>query len=437
MALKNFKSLNKNFILSLDNIFFILVAILPFSFLFGTLILNSILFILFLIFLLNFKNFIKFNYLFEIEFKILFLFCFYLLINSFLNEISVEKLIKSFSILRFPILIIVVLYFFKKVTDQKKNLWANLNILFIFIISFDLLFQYFIGKNTLGYLPGMCGENYLKDQSVCTRYSGFFNDELIMGGYLSTIIFSIILLINKIKKYPLFITAILISFLYILIMITGERSATLTILLTIFFIFLQYKTKFKTKFISTILLITFSLLMVFLNPHLKGRYIDFFNHDMQKNDHLSSYEKILTTPWGLHIQKSLKLFIEKPLIGHGIRSFRIKCDNYELFIERDEKKHRACSTHPHNLIMELLSEQGIIGFILFFTFFFILFKKSFQNHGFFSRNFTLISLRALVFVIIFIPKPVGSIFSSINATMIWFCISLFVLEVYSKKINEN
>ena len=37
--------------------------------------------------------------------------------------------------------------------------------------------------------------------------------------------------------------------------------------------------------------------MVFLNPHLKGRYITFFNHDMQKNDHLSSYEKILTTPW--------------------------------------------------------------------------------------------------------------------------------------------
>jgi len=303
--------------------------------------------------------------------------------------------------------------------------------------QFDLLFQYFIGKNTLGFLPGMCGENYLKDQSVCTRYSGFFNDELIMGGYLSTIVFSIILLINKIKKNWIFITAAMISFLYILIMITGERSATLTILLTIFFIFLQYKTKFKTKFISIILLITFSLLMVFFNPHLKGRYINFFNHDMQKNDHLSSYEKILTTPWGLHIQKSLKLFIEKPLIGHGIKSFRIKCDNYELFIERDEKKHRACSTHPHNLIMELLSEQGIIGFILFFTFFFILFKKSFQNHGFFSENFTLISLRALVFVIIFIPKPVGSIFSSIYATMIWFCISLFVLEVYSKKRNEN
>ena len=112
MALKKFKSVNKNLVLPFDNIFFVLIAILPFSFLFGTLILNSVLFILFLLFLLNFKNFIKFNYVFEMEFKILFLFCFYLLLNSFLNEISVENFIKSLSYLRFPILIIVVLYFF-------------------------------------------------------------------------------------------------------------------------------------------------------------------------------------------------------------------------------------------------------------------------------------------------------------------------------------
>ena len=97
MKLKKFKSTNENFALSFDNIFFILIVILPFSFLFGTLILNSILFILFFIFLLNFKDFIKSKYIFEVEFKFLFIFCFYLLLNSFLNEISVEKFIKSFS----------------------------------------------------------------------------------------------------------------------------------------------------------------------------------------------------------------------------------------------------------------------------------------------------------------------------------------------------
>ncbi len=263
MALKKFKSANENFALLPENLFFIFITILPFSFLFGTLILNSIIFILFLLFLLNFKKFIKSKYIFEIEFKFLFFFCIYLLLNSFLNEISVEKLIKSFSYIRFPILIIVILYCFKHISEKKKNLWANLNILFFLIISFDLLFQYFLGRNALGFLPGMCGENYLNDKSVCTRYAGFFNDELIMGGYLSTISFSIFLLINKIKRNWIFITALTISFLYILIMITGERSATLTILLTIFFIFLQYKTKFKIKFLSAILLITFSLLMVF------------------------------------------------------------------------------------------------------------------------------------------------------------------------------
>ena len=118
MALKKFKSANENFALLPENLFFIFITILPFSFLFGTLILNSIIFILFLLFLLNFKKFIKSKYIFEIEFKFLFFFCIYLLLNSFLNEISVEKLIKSFSYIRFPILIIVILYCFKHISEK-------------------------------------------------------------------------------------------------------------------------------------------------------------------------------------------------------------------------------------------------------------------------------------------------------------------------------
>ena len=39
--------------------------------------------------------------------------------------------------------------------------------------------------------------------------------------------------------------------------------------------------------------------------------------------------------------------------------------------------------------------------------------------------------------LIFVPKPVGSIFSSVNATMIWFCVSLFLIKVYQKNKNET
>ena len=305
------------------------------------------------------------------------------------------------------------------------------------VISLDLLFQYFTVRNTIGFLPGMCDEEYLIDKSLCTRYSGFFDTELIMGGYLSTIFLSIIILINSIKKNWFLCIVISLSILFILIIITGERSAMLTISLTLICIFIQYKASFKIKLISFTFLIALTILMINLNPHIRGRYIDFFSYDMKENSNLLTYEKIATTPWGLHAQKSLKLILEKPFVGHGIKSFRVKCDNYNLYIDRETKKHQSCSTHPHNLILELLTEQGFIGFFLFFAFFFVILKRSVLDCGFFSKDFSLVSLRSLIFVLIFIPKPVGSIFSTINATMIWFCVSIFVFKVFSKNKIKN
>ena len=402
------------------------------SFFLGPLIVNLILTLFCIIFIFKYKDFKKNNLIVKTEFKILLIFCVYLMINSILNDFTIEKFLKSFSYIRFPVLIFIFFYCFKSLSNKDKDLWVNLNILFLFIISSDLLFQYFLGTNFVGFSPGMCEENYLMDKSICTRYSGFFNDELIMGGYLSTIFLSIILFSQSIKKNWLIYLVLLTLFLYILIMITGERSATLTISLTLIFTLVQYKKNIKIKLLSFGFLTLITVVMIILNPHIKGRYIDFFNHDLKNINNLSIYEKVATTPWGLHVQKSLRLIIDKPLTGHGIKSFRQKCKDFELYVDREKKKHNPCSTHPHNLIMELLSEQGILGFCLFFTFFFLILRRSFIENGFFSNDLSLISLRSLIFVLIFIPKPTGSIFSSINATMIWFCISFLIFQIYSK-----
>ena len=38
---------------------------------------------------------------------------------------------------------------------------------------------------------------------------------------------------------------------------------------------------------------------------------------------------------------------------------------------------QRCSTHPHQIHFELLSEQGLIGYLIFFFFIFSYFKKNF------------------------------------------------------------
>ena len=36
-------------------------------------------------------------------------------------------------------------------------------------------------------------------------------------------------------------------------------------------------------------------------------------------------EKIKENPWSYHYQAAIELFLKKPIFGHGIKSFRVKC----------------------------------------------------------------------------------------------------------------
>ena len=69
--------------------------------------------------------------------------------------------------------------------------------------------------------------------------------------------------------------------------------------------------------------------------------------------------KIIESPWSFHYQAAIELFIEKPILGHGPRSFRIKCENTNIDKKTREQRdyyrdYRACSTHPHNYLLEFL-----------------------------------------------------------------------------------
>ena len=62
--------------------------------------------------------------------------------------------------------------------------------------------------------------------------------------------------------------------------------------------------------------------------------------------------------------------MEKPLLGHGPRSFRNKCLTTEIDKETLKKRiyykdFRACSSHPHSYAFEFLSEYGLVGFLFY------------------------------------------------------------------------
>jgi O-antigen ligase len=53
-----------------------------------------------------------------------------------------------------------------------------------------------------------------------------------------------------------------------------------------------------------------------------------------------------------HYLTAIEIFKDNTIFGGGPKTFRKLCDNYP---------YEGCSTHPHNFLMQLLSETGLIG----------------------------------------------------------------------------
>ena len=131
------------------------------------------------------------------------------------------------------------------------------------------------------------------------------------------------------------------------------------------------------------------------------------------------------------------LFKDNYLFGVGLKNYRVECD---LQVDpRPLHEAQFCSSHPHNFVLELLSETGLIGISIFFIFFgFILSKLSnlFRIH---LRKKELMNygLGNLLILLIYIwpLKTSGSFFSTFNGSFFWLSLGLAML--ISRKFHKN
>ncbi|WP_245724168.1 O-antigen ligase family protein [Natronorubrum texcoconense] len=97
-----------------------------------------------------------------------------------------------------------------------------------------------------------------------------------------------------------------------------------------------------------------------------------------------------------HVGSSVELWIQSPLFGHGIGSYGV------LFWGED------IVAYPHNIILEVLSELGLIGLLLFGT-------------------IVVLSLSRLYLFYNFLPKNMGSFL--VSFILFWFISSLFSFDM--------
>ena len=92
----------------------------------------------------------------------------------------------------------------------------------------------------------------------------------------------------------------------------------------------------------------------------------------------------------------------------------MSCKQYQ---DLDNFSYAGCNTHPHNFALEILTEQGLVGFLIFFSFICFFFKRFFRSN----------KILLLYFSCYFIPfLPSGSYFASWDNVNFWFYLSLYL-----------
>tara|TARA_B100000989_G_C19239738_1_gene343488 strand:- start:136 stop:582 length:447 start_codon:yes stop_codon:yes gene_type:complete len=134
-----------------------------------------------------------------------------------------------------------------------------------------------------------------------------------------------------------------------------------------------------------------------------------------------------------HYEVAYKMFLDKPLFGHGLKSFRYKC--------KDFQKDIGCSSHPHNTYIQLLAESGIISFtivLMLFFFFCYLLLKNYLNK--IKINLNIYNARVCIlgsFIINLFPLvPSGNFFTN-WLNVIYFLPFGFLLYLYNYPLNEK
>ena len=286
--------------------------------------------------------------------------------SSLLSEQILFSLKSSLPYIRIAIFALLISYLIDNHKEILNYFYYALVISF-FILILDGYLQYFTGFNILNY------------PMFTSRVSSFFKDKLILGSYLARLfplLFALFIIKEKkssLENYGMFVLFILID---VLIFLSGERASFLFLNLSSFFIIIFIS---KYKLARTLILVCAYCIILFISIYNKQYYDRYIT---SVNDAISSEQSnrrinIFSPAHDSFVRTAWNMFLDKPILGHGPNSFRIKCNN-PLYAEGSS----PCNTHPHNFYIQLLAETGAIGFLflagLFFYFIYLMIKFMFQ-----------------------------------------------------------
>ena len=147
-------------------------------------------------------------------------------------------------------------------------------------------------------------------------------------------------------------------------------------------------------------------------------------------------DNFLESKWGSHFITAYEMGKKSFIVGNGIKTFRKDCRKDEFLSKKFDQGSAAkrCSTHPHNIFFQLLSEIGLLGIIYYVVFNIFLFIQIIKF--FFKKDYNQISFFFLLPVIYYLNPlfPSGNFFNN------WYmCFGILGLPfyLYLTRINKS
>jgi len=373
------------------------------------LILSSCLFIYHII---KNKNYFKINLIWVYLYLI---FILYNLLRGFFSSDPIAAVISSFSQFRF----LFFALFFYLCIQNKENIKPMMSgwLVLVVLVCLDSIYQYFFLKDIFGY---PIGPGY-PEQSI--RLSGPFGKRFVVGAFVTfTSIPIISYYLNRLKEFS-FVKKIIFILIYFLLLLTvalsGERLAFLIFTTASILIFI-FHLNFKKIIVSLLLIFSFLIGIYFKSETFRVRATD-LNH-VVTNFYDSSYGRLY--------ESSYILFKKNYIFGTGFKNYRVDCDSQ--VDPRPQSPFQFCSTHPHNLYLEILTESGLLGFVIFtITFIFLInfIRKEIKKMKLDFKKYSSIAYGNLLIILIFFwpLKTSGSFFTTWNGSFFWFNLGILLL----------
>jgi O-antigen ligase len=366
----------------------------------------------------------EFKYFDNLFFKFFLIFSIYLIINSALHGKFNLNNISGYTYLRYSIFSIAIWH----TLDNNINFFRNFTKIFlltVLLLFIDSIFQYFNGTNLLGI-----------QKSSYNKISSFFGRDVKLGAYLARIYIFVFMF------FYLFLDKKLLNILYLnlfnflfatIILLTGERTSFFIFILNFLLINFITRENYFNKII-TFFVVVLTSIIIFANVEaVKIRYIDDTVAQITEPNKDNLGYNFFSKAHENHYRIAYKMFSDSKFFGQGPNSFRNLCSEEKF---RLSVNGEGCSTHPHNIYMQLLGETGLSGLLFLLIAFFYMYslfivsllKNLKKNKNFENRIFFYVPIVVYLFPFI----PTGSFFNSWVNIIVFLPMGFLLNQLYSK-----